>query len=264
MHIIAVDDERPALKSIGRAIKAALPNADLHCFDMPSVALEHARKDSVDVAFLDVRMGGMDGLTLAKRLKEINPKTNIMFSTAYNEYAVDAFGVQACDYLMKPVTVKAVRNALEHLRNPIAMPEQKLRVQCFGSFDVFVGDSPRLYFPRSKSKELLAYLIHKKGASCTIEELVAVLFEDREDFGSLNRQMQTIISTMRKVLRDAGVEGVIAKGYNSIAVDTGKLDCDYYRFLKQDTDAINHYMGEYMINYTWADLTTAYLDRKIG
>jgi len=262
MHIIAVDDEHLALKNVERAIREALADCDLHCFNRPDLALEHAKKSRVDLAFLDVKMGGMDGLALAKKLKEIHAKTNIIFSSGYDEYAVDSYAIPACGYIIKPVTAKAVWDALAHLRNPVVKTDAKLRVQCFGNFDVFMGAYP-LYFPRSKAKELFAYLIHKRGGSCTIQELITVLFEDREDNCSFHKQIQTIISTMIKVLREVDAEDVIIKKHNSIAVDAEKINCDYYRFLKSDMDAIKFYTGEYMTNYSWAELTVGYLNRVV-
>jgi len=265
MHIIAVDDERMALKNAERAITTALPDCDLYCFDRPSIAVAHAAKKQVDVAFLDIEMCDMDGLQLAKWLKEINPATNIIFSTAYNEYSLDSYSIPASAYLVKPITPEAVKDAMSKLRNPVSS-DAVLRVQCFGNFDVYTpGSSVPLYFPRSKAKELFAYLIHRRGGSCSVEELVTVLFEGKEYDRSINRQIQTIVSTMRKVLKEAGVEQVIIKQYNSIAVDTGIIDCDYYHFLNQDIEAINAYRftGEYMSNYTWAELTSGLLMQTI-
>ena len=265
MHIIAVDDERLALKNAERAIRTALPDCDLYCFDRPSIAVAHAGKSQISVAFLDINMGEMNGLQLAKWLREINPATNIIFFTAYDEYSLDSYKIPASAYLMKPITPEDVRDAMQKLRHPISSGAV-LRVHCFGNFDVYAaGSSVPLYFPRSKAKELFAYLVHRRGGSSSIEELVTVLFEDREFDRSINRQVQTMVSTMRKVLREAGLEHVLIKQYNSIAIDTEKIDCDYYRFLNQEADAISayRYTGEYMSNYHWAELTSGLLAQSI-
>jgi len=68
---------------------------------------------------------------------------------------------------------------------------------------------------------------------------------------------------MRKALRDAGAEHVLIKQFNSLAVDPEKMNCDYYRFLDQDKDAIKSYrvIGEYMSNYSWAEMTRGLLDK---
>jgi len=138
----------------------------------------------------------------------------------------------------------------------------KLRVQCFGNFDVFRNGVP-LYFPRRKAKELFAYLVHKRGASCSTQELITALYDDDGYSASLTSQVQTLISTMMKVLREVGAGDVVFKRHNSIAVNVEEIDCDYYRFLKRDEDAISTYTGEYMSNYSWAELTIGYLNRVV-
>jgi len=264
MNIIVVDDEHLTLKNIGRTIKDALQIEPV-CFVSPNEALAWAESNRVDIAFLDIEMGGMSGLELAKRLKEIQGKTNIVFVTAYSEYAMDAFTLYASGYILKPATREAIIQAVEELRYPPSRQRtaKKIRVQAFGNFEVFAGDTP-LYFPRSKAKELFAYLVHKKGTSATTAELTAVLFEyDLAGNASLRKQIQTIISTMRKVLRQAGAEDAIIKRTNSLQVDAEKIDCDFYRFLQGDTEAVNAYTGEYMHCYSWADFTLGYLDDKM-
>jgi len=262
MQIIAVDDEHLALKNVERVVRNALPECELSCFDTPSVALGYAKNNPIDIAFLDIEMGGMNGLELAKRLKEINGHTSVIFITGYSDYAVEAYSVPACGFIVKPVSAKAVLGAMEHLRKPVEKVAPRLRVQCFGNFEVFKNGVP-LYFPRKKAKELFAYLVHKRGTTCTTQELIAVLFEDKSGKASLQKQIQTHISVMMKVLREAGVDDVVLKGFNSIAIDPGKIDCDYYNFIKWDPEAVNQYMGEYITNYAWAEFMIGYLDSKI-
>lgn len=79
MRIVAVDDERIALNGLVSAIKKVAPDEELLSFQSPSEALSAAKESVFDIAFLDVEMRGMDGITLAKRLKAINPKINIIF-----------------------------------------------------------------------------------------------------------------------------------------------------------------------------------------
>jgi len=151
---------------------------------------------------------------------------------------------------------------LQQKQKALLDEDKRLRVQCFGNFDVFKGLVP-IYFPRKKAKELFAYLVHKRGTSCTTQEVIAVLFEDSTKRISVQKQAQTIISAMMKVLRDAEVDDVVAKEFNSISIKTGKINCDYYRFLERDEEAMNQYMGEYMTNYSWAEFMVGYLDSKV-
>lgn len=263
MTIIAIDDEGLALSALLETIRRAIPEAVLEGFRNPAASLDYVRGHSVDVAFLDIRMREMDGLELAKRLKEICGKINVIFTTGYSEYAVDAFSLFASGYLLKPVSCEAVRNALEHLRFPVREEEpRRIQVKTFGNFEAFMDGKP-IHFARSKAKELFAYLVHKRGTGCTVKELSAVLFEDRAYGISMQKQMQTYISSMRQSLRDAGAGNVVVRRYNSLAVDVSKIDCDYYRFLRWDAAAVNEYTGEYMANYSWAEFVIGYLDSRV-
>lgn len=262
MKIMAVDDEQYALKDLVETLQSVRPDAEIEGFQTTGKALEYAQLKQIDVAYLDIEMSGMNGLELAKRLKEINPQTNIVFVTGYSEHALDAFTLFASGYILKPVSDEMILDSLEHLRNPISQEEKGLRVQTFGNFQIFFNGE-KLHFPRSKAKELFAYLIYKKGTSCTVKELMGILFEDKEYTSSLQSQMQTIISTMMKVLTDVGAEDVVTRTFNHLAVDSSKVNCDYYRFLDWDTDAINAYTGEFMANYSWAEFTVGYLDSKV-
>jgi two-component SAPR family response regulator len=260
MHILAVDDEQHALNILAEVVKNAVPGCALACFDRPDTALAHAAVTRIDIAFLDVEMGGMNGLELAKRLKDIHAKTNIIFVTGHSEYALDAFAVNAGGYLLKPVAESDILRAMEELRHPVGLPaDTRLRVQCFGNFEVFANNRI-IHFPRSKSKELFAQLVHKRGTSCTVKELAAVLFEDKADGA---RQIQTYISAMMRTLNEHQAQGAVIKHRDSLAVDTAALNCDYYRFLAGDPDAVNAYAGEYMAGYSWAEFVVDRLDRRV-
>ena len=63
-------------------------------------------------------------------------------------------------------------------------------------------------------------------------------------------------------LEDAGVTGLLIRGRSTLAIDTGKVDCDYYNFLKGDRSAINSYRGEYMTQYSWAEVTRSALRQQ--
>ena len=120
-------------------------------------------------------------------------------------------------------------------------------------------DEAPIKFERAKAKELLAYLVDRKGSGSTTAEISAILWEDKEYNRNLKNQTQKIISCMMKNLKEASIEDIIIKRRNYLAVDINKFDCDYYNFLQEDTFAVNSYMGEYMSNYSWAEFTTANL-----
>jgi len=263
MNIIAVDDEYLQLIDLEFAIMEVAPEANVLSFENPLIAEEFGRENHIDIAYLDINMPGLNGIELAKKLKETNPGINIIFSTGYDEYAKDSYTVKASDFLTKPITAEAVKNSLQHLRTPIeTRTAHRMRVQCFGNFDIF-ADGNIIYFPRQKAKELFAYLIHKRGTSSTSKELCAVIYDGNVSVKSMEKQIQSIISTMMKTLKDANVDDVIIKNYNSISIDVSKVDCDFYRYLEKDPTLKQGYIGEYMTNYTWAEFRPEYLEASL-
>ena len=255
MVIVAVDDEKPARILLESILRNVRPEAEIHIFAAPEELLEFVEKCSADIAVLDICMySDLNGVILAKKLKEINGKINIIFATAHERFLRDAMSMHASGYIVKPFTEAEVRKELDDLRHPLT--EEKnvlLKVRCFGNFDVFTLDNKPLHFERSKAKEVLAYLIYKHGTSCTIREIAAVLFEDEPYDLKQQAYIQKIISAMMKSLRKCNAADVVFKKYNSLSVNTSKLDCDYYRFKELDSGAVNAYNSEYMAQYYWAD-----------
>lgn len=254
MRILCLDDEPLMLRMLQEAVESARPEAQISGFTKQKELIAEAENGGCDVAFLDIHMRGMTGVEVAKKLKEINPKMNIIFVTGFSDYKGDAMDLKASGYLMKPVTAEEVAAELEDLRFPI-VPKKKalLKVQCFGNFDVFTPDGKPLHFERSRSKEIFAYLVHRHGSSCTTREIAAVLFEDEPYDKKQQSYLQTLIAAMIKSLKKAGAESAVIKNHNALSVNTDMLDCDYYRFQELDDGAVNAYQNEYMVQYYWAE-----------
>lgn len=262
MNIIAVDDKKPVLLQVEDAIRKAAPSCRLAGFTSAQDALAYAKSTQIDVAFLDIDMAGMNGLVLAKRLKDIYGKTNIVFVTGFSEYALDAFAVPASGYILKPAQPERIAFEIGRLRDPVAPgPTGRVRIKCFGSFSVFVDGQP-LTFTRSKAKELLALLVHKCGDEVSNAEIASVLWEDKPYGSTLQSYTRSVRSQLMAVLKQAGAENIIRKSHNRISIDTEKISCDYHEALNGNVDALNTYMGEYMSEYSWAEFTAAYLDRR--
>ena len=102
-------------------------------------------------------------------------------------------------------------------------------------------------------------MIDRRGSSCTIRELAAVLFEDKPYDSTRQSYLQSIISSLMKTFESVGARECIIKSYNSIAVDVNYVDCDYYKFLASDESERDGFWGEYMSQYSWAELTAANL-----
>ena len=254
MRILCIDDEPLMRQMVEMSVKEAKPDADVVVFEKQEALLNDAKKNGCDVALLDIHMRGINGVELAKLLKETNPKMNIIFVTGFSDYKGDAMDMKASGYIMKPVTKEKVEEELNDLRFPI-IPKNNalLKVQCFGNFDVFTPDGKPVHFSRSKSKEIFAYLVHRHGSSCSIKEIAAALFEDAPYDKSQQSYLQTLIAAMMKGLKDVGAAKAVNKDHNAISVNPDLLDCDYYRFQELDPGAVNSYQSEYMSQYYWAE-----------
>ena len=117
--VILVDDEKIILDGSLSTLREALPDAQIEGFLTAAEALRFTRENPVDVAFLDIELRSGNGIALAKELREINPKINIIFLTSYREYALEAWELDSSGYLLKPLTVERVRHEMSVLRYPV-------------------------------------------------------------------------------------------------------------------------------------------------
>lgn len=261
MNIIVVDDRQLLVNMLLRILKGIDASYNTVGMNNPEEAAEYARHNPLDVAFLDVEMGPLNGLELAKKLTELYPKLNIIFVTGHKEYAMDAYGVYPSGYLLKPVSEKDVREALSNLRYPVEERKEeapaegkRLRVQCFGEFEVFCDGKP-LRFKRSKSKELFAYLVCVRGASINIATIASVLWEDSEDNPSekaISSMCRNLIADIQKTLQDKGLDDILIKEWKSVSLNTSGFDCDWYDHIQRNKGDLR-YNGDFIVGYSWAE-----------
>ena len=245
MKILVVDDGQLAINSLIRILCRVAPDCDYISAMTTEDALSWMRQGPMDAAFLNLEMPGMNGLALTRMIQKLQPRCNIIVVTEHPEHALEALQIFVSGFLLKPANEDDVKNVLKHLRYPPEDGPAGVKIQCFGNFEIFVNGRT-LAFKRSKSKELLAYLVDRNGATCTNGEMLAVLW----------------IFDLSHALEDAGVTGLLIRGRSTLAIDTGKVDCDYYNFLKGDRSAINSYRGEYMTQYSWAEVTRSALRQQ--
>lgn len=240
MKILVVDDGQLAINSLIRILCRVAPDCDYISAMTTEDALSWMRQGPMDAAFLNLEMPGMNGLALTRMIQKLQPRCNIIVVTEHPEYALEALQIFVSGFLLKPANEADVRNVLEHLRYPPENAPVGIKIQCFGNFEIFVGGRA-LAFKRSKSKELLAYLVDRNGATCTNGNL---------------------IFDLSHTLEDAGVTGLLIRGRSTLALDTSKVDCDYYNFLRGSRSATNSYRGEYMTQYSWAEVTRSALRQQ--
>ncbi len=118
-NILMVDDSKVILSDSLSVFEQVLPSAAITGFIWPQQAIEYAKTNRVALAFLDIELGTASGLDLCSTLLEINPRTNVVFLTAYPDYSLDAWNTGACGFMVKPLTPEGVRAQLKKLRYPI-------------------------------------------------------------------------------------------------------------------------------------------------
>ena len=117
-NVIMVDDEKIILNGGIPILKSVLPDASIEGFTKPSEAIEYAKSHKVDLAFLDIEMGMTSGLDVCREILNCNPKTNVIYLTAYTDYALDAWDTGASGFMTKPLTADGVKEQLKKLRYP--------------------------------------------------------------------------------------------------------------------------------------------------
>lgn len=266
MKIVCVDDKKLILDLTVSMCRTLPQKPDTVGFQSPAEALEWVRRHGADIAILDINMPQMNGITLAVKLKEINRSLAVIFLTGCAEYAVDAFSLHASGYLMKPVSQERLAAEINYASQIIqaykSLPKSSnIFVNTFGNFDVLVNGEI-LRFSRSKAKELLAYLVDRRGLSVTRANAFSVLWENQQYNRSMQKQFDVILRSLRATLEQYGIGDILEVNRGSIRVIPEKFDCDLYRFYDGDAQTVNSYRGEYLSEYSWANMTEAYMTAR--
>ena len=256
MIAIAVDDEPLMLGALTKAITASDDIASVADFTSCEAALAYVKSRSVDVAFLDINMRGMGGLALAEKILGLCPDCKIVFCTGYEEYAIPAFKLHASGYLMKPVSAADVQAEIDNIKGT-HQSRKLLTVKCFGPFEAF-AKGEKLTFKRTKTKELLAFLVDRNGAGVMVAEIGVALWENDEDQKNHN-YIHQLFRDLRQSLEAVGAEEIFERNNYFYSLNPEKIDCDYYTYLKTGKPEFH---GEYMSRYSWAEETCGLLWEK--
>ena len=256
MIAVAVDDEPLMLSALTKAVQASADITAVADFTSCEDALDFIKSNRVDVAFLDINMRGMGGLSLAEKIIGIHPDCKIIFCTGYEEYAIAAFKLHASGYLLKPVSAEAVQAEIDHIIG-VRQTEKQLVVKCFGNFEVYAQGKP-MTFKRSKTKELFAFLVDRNGAGVTVAEIGVMLWENNEDQKNQN-YIHQLFRDLRQSLEAVGAGEIFDRNRYFYSVNPLKIDCDYYTYLKTGKP---EFLGEYMSQYSWAEGTCGLLWKR--
>lgn len=262
MHIIYVDDEKPAIDNFRLTVKGFNEIKTLNTFQDGEEALKFAEKNIVDAAFLDMEMPGIHGLELCRALKKIDSDIRVIFVTAFGQYALEAFGVDASGYLLKPYTAGDIRKELYKCTYK-RLPSHRVVIKTIPSFSITVDGAP-LFIAGSKPRELLALLVDRGEKGVTVNEAVACLWPDRTFDTGTQSLCRMTWKRLCDALESAGIGNIVSTSEKRRYLKTSEVDCDLYRILSGDKQAAKLYGGAYLQEYEWAEERNFRLKQRLG
>lgn len=259
MHVIYVDDEKLQLTNFRLTVEGMAMIDSLQTFSEGETALEWVSTHPVDVAFLDIEMHGMNGIELARRLKKIDDNTQIVFVTAYEQYALEAYGVDAIGYLLKPYMGENIEKHLRRAGCLRKMPKAEIQIRTMPELSVSVNGKA-VVIGRNKQEELLALLIDRGESGLVKKDAIDSLWKGY----SSDNIYWTTMSRLKKILDEAGASNLILTKGQTKYINTQLVDCDLYRMLKGDKEVTGAYRGEYLgdrfLQFAWVQERKRQLD----
>nr|WP_274528431.1 response regulator [Paenibacillus piscarius] len=237
-----MDDEIPALEMLESLVSRHESFRITATFTSPAEALEQLPGLLPDLIFMDVEMPQMNGLDLARRIREVSEHSHIVFTTGHTHYAVRAFDVQAMDFLVKPITPKAVNRVYERLarqqsyqrkpERPAAdtiVPVTAPTVTGFGRLEVRDAAGELIQFPTRKAEELFAYLLCHPNREADKWMLADLLWPDMDGERAL-RSLHTAIYRVKRVMESAGLPMRIMKTSEGYTLHTEAFVYDILQY----------------------------------
>ena len=266
MRAICVDDEGQTLRETLSLCREMPLISDVQGFTSPREALKWMESHPVELAILDIHMPELNGLALAKRIRERSKETAILFLTAHPQYAAEAWAVHPTGYILKPLSRERLAGELDYTaqwrsrRQGVTAP--RVEVRTFGNFDLIVGGN-KVSFARSKAKELLACLVDRRGIRMTRAEAFRLLWGEEEYTRPKQKMLDVIIRSLRATLEENGIGDILQMEQGTLRIVPEELDCDLYRLLEGDADIIRSFQGEYMSAYAWASGTEGQIENRL-
>lgn len=294
IQAVLVDDERLALVKLEFMLKEMKAVHIIASYTDPIQAIQEAPALEPDVIFIDIEMPEVSGLQAAAILQEVCPNANIVFVTAYNQYAVEAFELNAIDYILKPVRHDRLFKTIQRLEDRLRFAPKstevahELTIRCFQSLRFERGGQPlnNLRWRTSKAQELFAFLLHNRNRFVSKDTLIDLLWPDF-NLKKASTHLYTTIYQVRQCLKQSEVDLHISNvsGGEGYTLETGTLLIDAVQWehnilalepIGEDNCAEHQslfdlYSGDYFgdYDYLWAEgerqrLRTIWLHHAMG
>jgi two-component SAPR family response regulator len=214
MKVMIVDDQKGMLLLLQKILQKIPEISSIELFERTKDAEAYLKGNQVDLLFLDIEMPEESGIDFAKRLFENKSKIPIIFVTSHTGYALDAFGVYAFDYIVKPVSYERVSKTIHQLlqmkENISSIKEgvtlnEMFKVQTLGAFSLSTQKGEIIKFPTSKSEELFAYLIMQRGNPVSKWAVLEAIFPEMPA-SNAETYLNTTTYKLRKTLEPYGLK----------------------------------------------------------
>lgn len=223
MIAICIDDEPILLDWLVKSVSSSPDITNTVSFTDETAALDYASKNEFDIAFVDVELHTMDGITIAEKFREIKPDCGIIFCTGHASYAVEAIKrVDVNGYLIKPIDRDEVQREIDRYKAKHSYIEKLVTVDMSHGFNVFDNNGSPIRFNRTKTAELLEILIEHDGDSITTDELCRMLWPDNpSDYYLLRKNknyLTQLFTDMRRTLETCGANDIITRTDEGYAI----------------------------------------------
>ena len=229
IRIAAVDDEMHALERFERMVLEVKEIELCGLFESGEELLSYLKEHPLDAVFLDIEMPGVNGLQLSEQILDMNENIDIIFITAFNQYAMEAFELQAMDYILKPLIEERLNKTVKRLLKTKGAVAEVVKpcIQCIGGFEVFIKGKA-IHFKNSKAKEILAFLIHKEGVPVNWEKIADAVWPDYNlEKAQTNFHANTYL--LRKRLAEVGISQILENSRGNYKIITEEISCDLYQ-----------------------------------
>lgn len=279
MKAILIDDEKPALQHLERLLSKDGRLQITGKYTSARLGLQHLQQEQTDVVFLDIGMPEMNGLEAAEHIMGMDSSIRIVYITAYSEYAIDAFELNAVDYLLKPVTAQRLGKTLERLvgRETEADPASVSAVAgdsacilCFKRLEFEVQSEPgrKTQWRTSKAQEVFALMLHNRGQWILKDMIVDLVWPDFKPEKAVTN-LHTTVYHIRKLLKTWGMDVAVEFSQERYRLVIGNVALDVEQFVRgwrggpveneqewESREAVlalyrGDYLGEH--HYDWAE-----------
>lgn len=262
MRTILVDDEEMALRIFQYEARMVKELEIVGAFENGYEALEYMEENPVELAVLDIQMSGIDGIELGDLMRRKNPELLLIYITGSKKYAFEAVKRHAVAYLIKPYSREELAYAVETARLLSHRRTKRIYAKTFGHFDLYVDGKP-IMFHSAKAKELLALLIDREGGTITSDQIIGTLWEDRPNDEATQNLCSKVARTLVGELKKYQAQDILVFSRGVRRIDTELFSCDLYQMLSGDQKVTKQYMGEYMLEYSWAENRMALLEKYL-